>query len=76
MTTVRLTAAIVMLLLCAACRKPEPPPTEHPPEPQAAQATELRDAIQRPIDRAKAVESQTLDAAEQQKAQIDAQAGG
>ncbi|MCJ0826166.1 hypothetical protein MQC88_09440 [Luteimonas sp. 50] len=69
------------LLLCAACGKPEPPPTDEPPEPRAqaaptAQATELRDAIQRPIERARAVEPQVLDAASQQRAEIEAQTGG
>ena len=58
----------------AACNKPEPPPTERPPEPQA-QHTELRDAIQKPIDQAKAVEKTVQDAADQQKAEIEA-AGG
>lgn len=73
-------AAMAALLACAACSKPEPPETERPPEPQAQpeapQATELRDAIRQPIDRAKAVEGQVQDAAAQQQAAIDAQAGG
>ena len=52
------------MLLRAACGKPEPPPTERPPVPQAErpdqqQATQLRDAIRQPIDRAKAVDAQT-----------------
>jgi hypothetical protein len=79
MTTFPRSIALCALLLCAAaCSKPEPPPTDQPPEPQAQaqQATELRDAIQRPIDRAKAVEPQVLDAARQQQADIDAQTGG
>jgi hypothetical protein len=63
-------AALAVSLLCAACSKPEPPEKERPPEPQA---TELRDAIQQPIDRAKAVEDQVQEAAAQQKAAIDAQ---
>lgn len=79
MTTFPRSIALCALLLCAAaCSKPEPPPTDQPPEPQAQaqQATELRDAIQRPIDKAKAVEPQVLDAAKQQQADIEAQAGG
>ncbi len=68
--------ALSTALLCAACSKPEPPPTEQPPEPQAQQHTELRDSIQRPIDRANAVEGQALDATKQQQTQIDAQTGG
>ena len=77
-------AALATLLLCAACSKPEPPPTDRPPEPQAdagqaatasPDATELRDAIQQPIDRAKAVDAQVQDAAAKQQAAVDAQSG-
>ena len=78
-----LTACVApALLACAACSRPEPPPTDQPPEPQADAApadgerhTQLRDAIQRPIDKARAVEDVTLDAAERQRAEIDAQTG-
>ena len=75
----------LLLAICAGtgCRAPEPPPTEQKPEPQdAAQKsepqaanTELRDAIQQPIDKAKDVEKATQDAADQQRAKIEA-AGG
>ena len=80
MTDLRLTA-LPALLLCAACSKPQPPPTDRPPEPRApattqARATGLRDAIQQPIDKAKAIEPQVLDAARQQQADIEAQTGG
>ena len=68
--------ALSLLLACSACSKPEPPKKEQPPEPRAQQATELRDAIQAPIERAKAVEPQVLDAAKQQEDAIDAQTGG
>ena len=70
------TAFVVICLsaACVACSKPEPPKKEQPPVPQAN--TELRDAIQAPIDRAKAVEPAVLDAAKQQQDQIDAQTGG
>ena len=66
---------LLAIALCAvaACSKPEPPPTDQPPEPQAH--TELRDAIKEPIDKAKAVEQDVQDAADQQRAQIEA-AGG
>jgi hypothetical protein len=72
--------AYVLVLLCcvlavAACRR-EPPPTERPPEPQAAAHTELRDAIQAPQDKARAVEKSVHDAASQQAAQIDDAEGG
>ena len=77
MTYLRLTA-LPALLLCVACGKPQPPPTDQPPEPQATpgQATGLRDAIQRPIDKAKTLEPQVLDAARRQQADIEAQTGG
>lgn len=60
---------LALLVSCLAACKPEPPPLEQPPEPKA---TELRDAIQQPIDRAKAVKAATREAAEKQRAEIDA----
>jgi PBP1b-binding outer membrane lipoprotein LpoB len=71
---------ILMLALAAAgCSAPTPPPTDQPPVPQAAaqhaRDTQLRDAIQRPIDKAKGVEDTTLKAADEQKQQIE-DAGG
>jgi len=79
--TVAMPAGMLSLLLaCSACSKPEPPQKEQPPEPQARAPvethTELRDAIQAPIDRAKAVEPVVLDAAKKQSDDIDAQTGG
>nr|WP_199753467.1 hypothetical protein [Luteimonas cucumeris] len=71
---VHLCALSLAIVALAGCRQPEPPPTERPPEPQA-QHTQLRDAIQQPIDKAKAVEQTVQDAAVQQRAAIDA-AGG
>ena len=65
---------VLLALSCAACSRPVPPPTDKKPEPQAH--TELRDAIQQPIDKAKAVEDAVQDAADKQKAAIDAAAGG
>lgn len=67
--------SLVAVIVLAACSKPEPPPSDQPPEPQA-QHTELRDAIQQPIDQAKAVEKSVQDAAEKQQADIDAKIGG
>ena len=68
--------AVGILLACAACNKPEPPKKEQPPEPQAGQHAELLNAIQLPIDRAKAVEPQVLDAAKKEQDDIEAQTGG
>jgi len=71
-TAARLACALVAFGACIACRPPEPPPTDEPPEPQA---TQLRDAIQAPIDKARAVEDEVQEAADAQRAAIDA-AGG
>ncbi len=67
-------AIATLPLLLAACGKPQPPDKEQPPEPQAAH-TELRDAIQAPVDRAKQVEQDVQEAADAQRAAIEA-AGG
>ena len=70
----RLTCITLLGLGLAAC-KPTPPPTDEPPQPQAIaapEAAELRDAIQQPIDQAKAVESTVQEAADQQASKIDA----
>jgi hypothetical protein len=69
----RLLLCCAMLTL-AACSKPQPPDKEQPPEPQA-QHTELRDAIQAPIQKAEKVEDDVLKAADEQRAAIEAQGG-
>ena len=62
----RITCLTTLCLALSAC-KPEPP------KPQAtAEATELRDAIQEPIDKAKAVEDTVQEAADKQQAEMDA----
>ena len=68
------TACLVLSLTGLAACKPEPPPTDEPPEPKAVAAdnTELRDAIQKPIDQAKAVEGTVQEAADKQNTEIDA----
>jgi len=71
-----LLTGMVVLALLAGCSKPKPPEKERPVEPQA---TQLRDAINAPLDKAKNVEKQVRDAADAQRAAIDAQeaaAGG
>lgn len=77
---VRMLAVAAVVVAVAGCRKPEPPPTEQPVEPQAeaavdAEANELRDAIRAPIERAEAVEGAVLEAAEKQQDAIDAATG-
>jgi len=76
MNALRLLALLLLAIALSACSKPAKPEKERPPEPKAGNATELRDMIQKPIDRAKAVEPQVLDAAKQEDAAIDAQTGG
>jgi hypothetical protein len=78
-------AAMISLagLLLAAC-SPEPTPTEPTPVPEdeptpqvvAGEATELRDAIQAPQDKARAVEDTLMQAADAQREAIDAAEGG
>ncbi|HST44879.1 MAG TPA: hypothetical protein VLK29_06620 [Luteimonas sp.] len=73
MPTARPIAFLLVLSLCtlAACEAPEPP-VDAPPAPQA---TELRDAIRAPMDKARGVEDTLQDGADRQRAAIDA-AGG
>ena len=73
--TLRALLLIAAVGFAAAACTPEQTPTDQPPEPKAVAAhSQLSDTIQQPIDKAKAVESTVGDAAEQQKAAIDAAA--
>ena len=72
--------ASVLLAACAA----EPTPAETTPAPEddttpqvvAGEATELRDAIQAPQDKARAVEDTLMQAADAQREAIDAAESG
>ena len=68
-SVLRLAGLAALLCGASACHKPEPPADDKPPQPQA---TELRDAIKQPIDKAKAVEGAVQQAATAQSRQIDA----
>ena len=68
--------ACTLLVALGACGKPQPPDKEQPPEPQAAQRSELRDAVQQPIERARQADAEAQKAAEAQRAAIDAATGG
>jgi hypothetical protein len=57
------------------CSKPEVPEHDERPEPQAAPPTQLREAMQQPIDKAHAAEAATDAAAEEQRKAIDAATG-
>jgi hypothetical protein len=67
--------ACTLLVALGACGKPQPPDKEQPPEPQA-QRSELRDAVQQPIERARQADADVQKAAEAQRAAIDAATGG
>ncbi len=71
----RITFLLILLCLAACTATPEPvaPTAVQAPEKEAN--TEMRDAIQAPIQKAKQVEDQVLEGAEKQKAEIEA-AGG
>ncbi|MEI2453396.1 hypothetical protein [Lysobacter firmicutimachus] len=64
--------AVAALGALAGCTKPQPPDKERPVEPQA---TQLRDAIQQPIDQAKSSEDAVDQGAQRQRDAIEA-AGG
>lgn len=67
----------LLLPALVACSKPKPPDKEQPPEPQAAeQHSQLRETIQRPIEKAKQVDAEVQKAADAQRAAIDAATGG
>lgn len=71
-----LCCVLLIAATLAACSKPRPPDKEHPPEPQARERhTELRDAIQAPIQKAEGVEDDVQEGADRQREAIEA-AGG
>ncbi|WP_242113224.1 hypothetical protein [Luteimonas aquatica] len=61
---------VTLMLACGACRRPEPPPTEQQPEPQA---TQLQKTMRESIDKAKAAEKALQDHDDRQKAALDPQ---
>ena len=71
-----------LLAVCAGltgCSKPKVPDHDDPPEPQAAAATpptQLREAMQKPIDKAEAAQAEIDAAAERQRKAIDDATGG
>lgn len=69
----RILLTTLVLALLAGCSKPPPDP-EAPPEPQA-EASELREAIQEPIDKAKAVEDADRERDEERRKALE-DAGG
>lgn len=65
------------LLLVACSPEPTPAPEDEPaPQAVAGEATQLRDAIQAPQDKARAVEDTLMQAADAQREAIDAAESG
>ncbi|MDI9238353.1 hypothetical protein QLQ15_05430 [Lysobacter sp. LF1] len=64
-----LLCAMTLLVLMAGCSKPKPPEKERPVEPQA---TQMRDAMQAPVEQARKAQEEAKAAAEAQRAAIDA----
>lgn len=62
----------LLLLGCAACTPPPDAPADKPPEPRA---TQLRDAMQKPLEDARATQQTLDDGAARQRAAIE-DAGG
>lgn len=71
----RLLLVLAATLALAACRDPAPTPTPDPPEPQTTAAaqdhTELRDAMQEPLDKAAAVEDTLQESAQRRDAELE-----
>lgn len=61
--------AMALLVVLAGCSRPKPPEKERPVEPQA---TQLRDAMQAPIEQARQAQEEAKAAAEAQRAALDA----
>ncbi|HEY5851836.1 MAG TPA: hypothetical protein VIT62_13865 [Lysobacter sp.] len=64
-----LLCALMAFGLLTGCSKPTPPDKDRPPEPQA---TQMRDAMQAPLEQAKQAQEEARKAAEEQRAAIDA----
>jgi len=76
MRIVLITVICLCLNACMATPEPAAVPAAAAQAPEQTESnTEMRDAIQAPIDKAKGVEDQVIDGAEKQNAEIEA-AGG
>ena len=68
---IRIALPLAALLALSGCSRPVPPAPDKPPEPQA---TALRDAMQQPLDKAKAARD-TLEKAPDTSAADEAESG-
>jgi hypothetical protein len=71
-------AAICVLFAClglVACSKPKVPDQDVPPAPQSTAPTNVTEAINQPIDDAKAIRKATEDTASDQRRAIDEATG-
>lgn len=71
-TIVSAFASAALCCVLAACSKPQPPDTERPVDPKA---TQMRDAIQQPLEKAKSAQDTVDQGAQQTRDAIEA-AGG
>ena len=63
---------LLSVLLLSGCGKPQPPEAERRPDPQASA---MREAINKPLDEAKAAQKATEQSAEAQDAALKAATG-
>ncbi|MBS0194031.1 MAG: hypothetical protein JSR34_07270 [Proteobacteria bacterium] len=70
---VRTSLPIALVLLLAACGSSPPPAAST--QPASPQTTELRDSIQKPLDKAKGVEGTVEQSFQSQNRQLDAAEG-
>ena len=71
----KLTFTLAAALALGACSDPAPTPTPDPPEPQTAateEHTELRDAMQAPLEKAESVEVTLPDTAAERDEALEA----
>lgn len=69
------TYALFVCIALASCSKPKVPDQEVPPDPQSTAPASLTQAINQPIDDAKAIRQATEDAASDQRQAIDTATG-
>lgn len=74
--TLLLAFAALALGACSKPSMPDAPPTPKAGQPASEQNTQMRDAIKKPLDEAKAAAALEQQAAQQQRKQADAETDG